>query len=74
MGKVDINGRNITKHEHANNPPCQMQSMGVEVVPTKEDMNKARWQGIKRHQSGWDNASNKGWVAWPVLSHLSFIH
>ena len=25
------------------------QSMGVEVVPTKEDMNKVRWGGIERH-------------------------
>ena len=25
------------------------QSMGVEVVPTKEDMNEARWRGIERH-------------------------
>ena len=22
MGKVDINGKNISKHEHANSPPC----------------------------------------------------
>ena len=26
-----------------------MQSMGVEVVPTKEDMKEVRWGGIERH-------------------------
>ena len=46
-----------------------MQSMGVKVVLTKEDTNETRWQGIKRHQSGWDDASIEGWVKWPVLSH-----
>ena len=29
MGKVDINGRNISKHEHANSPPCHMLQRGV---------------------------------------------
>ena len=24
MGKVDINGKNISKHEHANSPPCHL--------------------------------------------------
>ena len=50
-----------------------MESMGVEVVPAKEDMNEVRWQGIERHQSSWNDASNKGWVMWPVLSHLLFV-
>ena len=24
VGKVDINGKDISKHEHANSPPCQI--------------------------------------------------
>ena len=28
MGKVDINGKKISKHEHANSPPCHKAILG----------------------------------------------
>ena len=33
MGKVDINGKNISKHEHANSPPCQHPCSSEEADP-----------------------------------------